>query len=216
VINLQIREKKKRLNRHMLAIAYSIFHFQQKKPSGNSVWNQIGFWRMMPLMEVFVDGEKLGCSIRLYSSNQVFKIDQEEYEVSVVEKNGGLLKLKINENSGTFYCLENEKQTQVMSDGFSFALRSNSLMSEVFLNKKNTASEKVFQNLICADLFGKVLKLNISKGDAVRAGQVLLTLESMKTEIHVLCPVDAQIRKVHVAEGNAVIEKQLLVESEEN
>jgi len=38
----------------------------------------------------------------------------------------------------------------------------------------------------------------------------------MKTEIHVLCPVDARVKKTHVKEGNAVVEKQLLVELEEN
>jgi 3-methylcrotonyl-CoA carboxylase alpha subunit len=215
IINQQIREKKQSLNRHVLAIAYLIFHFQQKKSSGYSVWNEIGFWRMMPRMEVFADGEKLECINRWNSGNQIFSINQQEYEVSVIQMNGNLLELKINQQPETFYCLDDEKQTQVIADGFSFALRSNSLMSQALLNKKNAALEKVFQNLICADLFGKVLKLNISKGDVVQAGQVLLTLESMKTEIHVLCPVDAQIKKIHIAEGNAVTEKQLLVELEQ-
>ncbi|MBV5311644.1 MAG: biotin/lipoyl-binding protein [Prolixibacteraceae bacterium] len=214
-INLQVQEKKQGLNRHKLAIAYLIFQFQQKKSSGNSIWNEIGFWRMIPQMEVFVDGEKLECSSIMNSGNQIFSINQQEYKVSVIQMIGNLLELKINQQPETFYCLDDEKQTQVITDGFSFALRSNSLMSQALLNKKNAASEKVFQNLICADLFGKVLKLNISKGDVVKTGQILLTLESMKTEIHVLCPVDAQIQKVHVAVGNAVIEKQLLVELEQ-
>jgi len=216
MINLQIQEKKRGLNRHKLAIAYVIFQFQQKRSCENSVWNQIGFWRMMPQMEVFVDGEKLQCSSRLNLGNQIFRINKLEYEVSFIQMNGNLLELKIDQLPETFYCLDDEKQIQIIVDGFSFALRSNSLMSQALLNKKNAALEKVFQNLICADLFGKVLKLNISKGDLVQAGQVLLTLESMKTEIHVLCPVDAQIKKVHVAEGNSVIENQLLVELEKN
>jgi len=38
----------------------------------------------------------------------------------------------------------------------------------------------------------------------------------MKTEIHVLCPFDARVKKTYVKEGNAVVEKQLLVELEEN
>jgi len=214
-INLQIQEKKRGLNRRKLAIAYLIFQFQQKKSSGNSVWNEIGFWRIMPQMEVFVDDEKLKCSSIMNSGNQIFSINQQEYEVSVIQMIGNLLELKINQQPETFYCLDDEKQTQVIAEGFSFALRSNSLMSQALLNKKNADSERVFQNLICADLFGKVLKLNICKGDVVKTGQILLTLESMKTEIHVLCPVDAQIKKVHVAEGNAVIEKQLLVELEQ-
>jgi biotin carboxyl carrier protein len=88
-------------------------------------------------------------------------------------------------------------------------------MSQVLLNRKNTGRDKTFQNLICADLFGKVLKLNIAKGDTVQVGQILLTLESMKTEIHVLCPVKARVKKIYINEGNAVIEKQLLVELED-
>jgi len=215
LINLQIQEKKRELNRHKLAIAYLIFQFQQKKSGGNSVWNEIGFWRMIPCVEVFVDGEKLECSNRFNSGNQIFRINDQEYEVLVFQMNGNLLELEIDQQPETFYCLDNENQTQVIADGFSFALRSNSLMSQALLNKKNAASEKVFQNLICADLFGKVLKLNISKGDVVKTGQILLTLESMKTEIHVLCPVDARVKKICVKEGNAVVEKQLLAELEE-
>jgi biotin carboxyl carrier protein len=88
------------------------------------------------------------------------------------------------------------------------------LNHQVLPLRKNGQTERVFQNLICADLFGKVLKLNVSEGDEVYAGQILLILESMKTEIHVLCPVDARVKKIHVNEGNAVIEKQLMVELE--
>jgi len=215
LINQQVQEKKLGQNKHKLVIAYLVFHLQYKKYSGNSVWNQIGFWRICPLFEVFVDGENFECSYRFNLDHQIFRINQDEYEVSVIHLNGNLLELKINQKLEPFYCLEVEKQTQVILNGFNFSLHSNWLMNEVFLNRKNRASEKVFQNLICADLFGKVLKLNISEGDVVQSGQILLTLESMKTEIHVLCAVDAQVKKVHVAEGDAVIERQLLVELEE-
>jgi biotin carboxyl carrier protein len=111
--------------------------------------------------------------------------------------------------------MEEETQTQIISGGFSFALRSNLVRNQVRPMRKNGNEQKIFQNLICADLFGKVLKLNRCEGDVVHAGQILLTLESMKTEIHVLCPVDARVKKIYVKERNAVVEKQLLVELEE-
>ena len=98
--------------------------------------------------------------------------------------------------------------------GFFFELQSNSLLNQAKANRKNQDTTKIFQNLICADLFGKVLKINFRAGDTVNSGQILLTLESMKTEIHVLCPVDAMVKRVHIKEGNAVIEKQLLIELE--
>jgi acetyl/propionyl-CoA carboxylase alpha subunit len=215
LINTQIQEKKQQLNKHKLAIAYLIFHFQQHKISGNSVWNQIGFWRMMPVFEVFVDGEKLECSIRLTSDRQFFRINQDEYETKEVRLSENLLELEVNQKLESFYCLEEEKQTQIIYGGFSFALRSNLVRNQVRPMRKNGNEQKIFQNLICADLFGKVLKLNRCEGDVVHAGQILLTLESMKTEIHVLCPVDARVKKIYVKERNAVVEKQLLVELEE-
>ncbi len=214
-INLQIQEKKQGLNRHKLIIAYLIFHLQHQNNSGNSVWGQIGFWRMMPLVEVFVNGEKLECSSTMNSGDQIFRINDQEYKVSVIQMNGNLLELNINRQRYTFYCLDDEKQTQIIFGGFSFALRSNLVRNQVLPMRKNGNEQKIFQNLICADLFGKVLKLNRCEGDVVHAGQVLLTLESMKTEIHVLCPVDARVKKICVKEGNAVVEKQLLAELEE-
>ncbi len=215
LINTQIQEEKRSLSRHKLVIAYLVFHLQQRTHPGNSVWNQIGFWRMMPLIEVSVDGEKQICRFGSDSFGQVFRINRLEYQVSVIQMNGSLLELKINQESEIFYCLEEETHTMIICGGFPFELRSHLLTNQVLPIRKNSSTEKVFQNLICADLFGKVLKLNISEGEIVQAGQILLTLESMKTEIHVLCPVDARLKKTHVKEGNVVIEKQLLVELEE-
>lgn len=212
LINQQIRDKKSGLDRHKLAIAYLIFQLQQRKHSGNSVWNQVGYWRMSPVAEVLVDSEKLKCSFRQNEHGQIFKFNQVEYLVSDVHLNGNLLELNINQQPDSFYCLNEANATQIVFGGFSFLVRSNLVKDQVILNRIKVSSERVFQNLICADLFGKVLKLNISKGDRVKVGQVLLTLESMKTEIHVLSPVDGRVKKVHVMEGTAVVEKQLLVE----
>jgi len=211
-INLQIKEKRKLVNKDQLVIAFLIFHFQENNYSGNSVWGNIGFWRMIQQFEVFVDGEKFECRFEPRVQKDLFRINQAEYQVSVIQMNGKLLELLINELPVNYYLMIYETETLVFHDRFSFTLRCNQLLNQALLIREKLASEKIFQNLICADLFGKVLKLNISKGDEVQAGQILLTLESMKTEIHVLCPVTSRVKNVHVKEGNAVIEKQLLIE----
>jgi len=210
-INRKIQEKKGNLKKEYLAIAYLVFHFQKKNKSGNSIWNQLGFWRMMPQVEVIVDGERYNCSV----NSDYFSINQQNFQVSAVEVNKNLVKFKIDQQSILNYCTDIENETIVFCQGYSFSVKSNLILKQASVIRKNTGNEKIFQNLICADLFGKVLKFNVSEGDVVQSGQILLTLESMKTEIHVLCPVNARIRKIHVKEGNAVNEKQLLVELEE-
>jgi 3-methylcrotonyl-CoA carboxylase alpha subunit len=211
-INRNNQQKKERVKREYLVIAYLIYHLQKKYQSGNSVWNQIGFWRMMPQIEVTVDGEIYNCSV----NSDHFRINQQNFQVSAVEIIENLVKLEIDQQSVSIYCIDNEHETIVVCQRFSFSVRSNMILNQALVIRKNTGKGKIFQNLICADLFGKVLKLNVSEGDVVQSGQNLLTLESMKTEIHVLCPVNARVKKIHVEEGNAVIEKQLLVELEES
>ncbi|MFY9151087.1 MAG: biotin carboxylase N-terminal domain-containing protein [Prolixibacteraceae bacterium] len=214
ILNQQIQERKKLIDQNHLVIAYLITHFYQPNHSGRSVWNQIGFWRITNAFEVTADGQKFTGKISGTSTNQEFTVNNQNFRVSDIQMNGNQLLMNINQHSVRYYCVDNKTETLVLVGGFSFALRSNLVLSQVSVHNKNVAASNVFQNLICADLFGKVLKLNYREGDLVPAGQILLTLESMKTEIHVLCPVDAKVKKMHVKAGNAVIEKQLLVEME--
>lgn len=211
-LNIQIQEEKQHIDQHHLVIAYLIFHFYQANNSGNSIWNQIGFWRLNSTFEVSVEGNQFSVESGGNSSEQHFKINNHDYQISGIQRNGNLLELIIDQHQEKFHCVENKVETLVLYGGFSFSLRSNLLINQVSVLNKNVTASNIFQNLICADLFGKVLKLNYRDGDEVRAGQVLLTLESMKTEIHVLCPVDTKVKKVHVKVGNAVIESQLLIE----
>ena len=172
LVNSRIQVKRQQLNKHKLVIAYLIFHFQQNKNSGNSVWNQIGFWRMVPLVEVYVDDEKYECTISFNPERQIFRINQEEYLTKVVLMNENLLELLINHELESFCFQEDEKHTKIISGGFAFTLRSNLLRNQVLSMRKNELEQKIFQNLICADLFGKVLKLNTREGDVVCAGQI--------------------------------------------
>lgn len=53
-------------------------------------------------------------------------------------------------------------------------------------------------------------KILVSPGDEVTAGQELAILESMKMEIPVESPCAGKVVSVHIAEGEAVNEGQLL------
>ncbi len=213
LINRKVLEKRNNLNKHKLVIAYLIFHFQQKNYAKNSVWNQIGFWRMMPQFEVSVEGEKYKCEIE---NENIFKINHQEYQVNGWKLTGKKLGINIDQQTETFHVIEEIGKTLIGTQSFTFELQSNCLLNQAKVDRKNLETIKIFENLICADLFGRVLKINVGEGDTVTSGQTLLTLESMKTEIHVLCAVDAKVKKIHIEEGNTVIEKQLLVELEEN
>ena len=57
---------------------------------------------------------------------------------------------------------------------------------------------------VTASVPGKVLKIVASAGQAVKAGDNIIILESMKMEIPVVAPQDGTIASIDVAVGDAV------------
>jgi acetyl/propionyl-CoA carboxylase alpha subunit len=62
-----------------------------------------------------------------------------------------------------------------------------------------------------APMPGKVVKVHVKEGDAVKRGQVLLVLEAMKMEQTTVSPEDGVVQQVLVREGDQVTAGQILV-----
>ena len=55
-----------------------------------------------------------------------------------------------------------------------------------------------------APMPGTILKVNVTAGQAVKAGDVLMILEAMKMENEIMCPADGKIGAVAVSQGQSV------------
>jgi len=58
---------------------------------------------------------------------------------------------------------------------------------------------------------GTVLNINVSVGQAVKAGEVLLVLEAMKMENEIMAPADGTVSKIAVTKGTAVNTGDVLI-----
>lgn len=67
---------------------------------------------------------------------------------------------------------------------------------------------------VLAQMTGRVIRVDISQGDAVNAGDILLIVEAMKMENEIVAPVSGTVTQVAVAAGARVSEGDLLVEIE--
>ena len=65
-----------------------------------------------------------------------------------------------------------------------------------------------------APMPGRVVRVNVSVGDSVSAGDALVVLESMKMENTLSSSEDGTVRAVHVAADDSVQQGQTLVEFE--
>lgn len=67
---------------------------------------------------------------------------------------------------------------------------------------------------VSAPMPGIILGVKVREGDQVKKGDTLLILEAMKMENAILCPRDAQIKKIFSKEGDTVDKNKLLIELE--
>jgi len=63
---------------------------------------------------------------------------------------------------------------------------------------------------IKAKMLSKILEVKVQPGDAVKAKDVLLVLESMKMKIPVRTPIDGVVKSVEVKVGDTVDRNSLL------
>ena len=66
-------------------------------------------------------------------------------------------------------------------------------------------------NHVSAPMPGKVSTVAVKKGESVKAGQRLLSIEAMKMETAVYCPRDARVANLHVNPGSVIETRDLLV-----
>ncbi len=64
---------------------------------------------------------------------------------------------------------------------------------------------------ITAPLQGTVLSVNVSSGDQVKSGDILVVIEAMKMENEIVAPHDGEIASVHVDKGVIVSSGDLLI-----
>jgi len=65
---------------------------------------------------------------------------------------------------------------------------------------------------ITAFIPGTIVNIYVKENNKVKAGDVLLDLQAMKMNNHLLSPVNTVVKKIYVKQGERVSKNQLLVE----
>jgi biotin carboxyl carrier protein len=115
----------------------------------------------------------------------------------------------------SFYSVPDDKGRLLMSlNGFVFVFERADMAEPENATFFRAADLNNDNRNIVSPMPGKVLKINISEGEEVKKGQVLLVVEAMKMENNVMSPADGKIEKLLVNEGDMVEGSALLVKLE--
>ena len=146
-----------------------------------------------------------------------FSFQDKDFEASLESMENGSIIIKIDEQPFRMFVSMNENGMGYLSLGsFIFNIRRNDMLNEneELLGSFDQLSGKGHGRIV-SPMPGKVIKINVKKGDEVKKGNILMIIEAMKMENHISCPADGVIEKVNVKVGDMVNGSTRLVELEQ-
>ena len=138
-----------------------------------------------------------------------FKINGAEYKCAVEEIEGGLTNVTVN---GKTYQVETEKPAAPAPKPVAPKAAAPAAAPAAPKAEAKPAAPVAADGIkVKSPLPGSVIKVLVSEGQAVKKGDTLLTLESMKMENAIMAEQDATIKQILVAAGQNVMQDDVLV-----
>ncbi len=138
-------------------------------------------------------------------------VGERSYDVDWTRAEGGVISILVDGRSHTARVARRDGGLTVWIDGRRFVLDTGG-DDETFSAAGGAVAGS---GKIRAPMPGSVVKVAVSEGDAVAAGQSLVIVEAMKMEHDVRSPIDGVVAKVNVAAGDSVGTTEAMVEIEQ-
>ena len=140
-----------------------------------------------------------------------FKINGAEYKCAVEELEAGKTKVTVN---GKVYEVETEAAPAPKAEAPKAAPAPKPAAAPAPAAPKAEAPKAAPAAggvQVKSPLPGSVIKVLVSEGQAVKKGDTLLTLESMKMENAIMAEVDGTVKQIAVTPGQNVMQDDLLI-----
>jgi pyruvate carboxylase subunit B len=184
----------------------------------HNVWDSIGYWRNLMTINIIHVEKEIPVNIN--------KIKNKEYEIEIngskhiadlVYIDKGEIDISVNEKSFFAKISKGENHaTCITINGKNYDLKRHDVFDDdESVNEQEKMSGKE-SNHITSPMPGKVVKIDVKKGDAVKKGDLLIIVEAMKMENNLTAPRDTVIEKVNVAVGDMVDNSKPLIVFKEN
>jgi len=147
-----------------------------------------------------IDGDVLHS---LSDGSVMLRINQKDYQVKILKSGTDEVEF-IFENSFHFAktIRSNSSETTILVDGYPLTIRKHFKFADLLKTLPSTAS--VGNNNLASQIPGRVVNILLNAGSAVKAGDSVVILESMKMQVAIKAHKDGNIRDIKVKKGMTV------------
>ena len=139
------------------------------------------------------------------------RLDDREFNVDFLQVDPGLYSLLIGGRSYEIDLLGMEDALMVLVDGQPFRVEIQEEHQRRLRAAAGKGEVKAGKRTVTAPMPGKVVRLLVRPGDAVRPGDGIIVMEAMKMENELKASAGGTVKDVRVEEGNAVNGGDVLV-----
>ncbi|MBO9618841.1 MAG: biotin/lipoyl-binding protein [Niabella sp.] len=191
-----------------------VFGFRAKHPEAKNIWQQIGYWRNVPLLELNLSGQTFNLDIKTSTYPFVqFEYAGTLYNAQLENQGDHQYNIQLNDAAYPVTIFEDQPGSYIVRyNGFDFTIWRNDILHIAADAIAPAAAVTSKTGAITAPMPGKVIKVAVEEGAVVKKGDLLLIVEAMKMENNILSPLDGVIRKINVKENDKVTVNIVLVE----
>ena len=160
-------------------------------------------------LQIEIAGKKRRVELLQAGERPIWTIDGQRLEADATAVSPGIYSILINGKSFDVRVECLGSQLRVITSGREFSV----LVQDEREWRRNRAGsvEAEGRQQVLAPMPGKIVRVLVSAGDSVRAGQGLLVVEAMKMQNEIRAPKSGTIDRVRVVEGQTVNAGEVVV-----
>lgn len=146
---------------------------------------------------IFIGGKEFEIEIKNEKGKKIFICNNKKFEVDLIERKiDGKIFAIINGKCIEFLPLKKEKNKNlILVDGKEY---------EVEIGTKRETFEKEAKNIIYAPMPGIITEIKVNIGQKVKKGEPLVIMESMKMQLEISSPNEAEIEEIYVQKNSSI------------
>ncbi len=211
----QIVKNRETLEVYPFLAAFIFRHFTKSQENFSNIWKWFGPDNLLRRIKIKVDEQEFSLSM-LNSSRYGFgfEFQNRSFDVNLIRLAEDTLVLQVN---GALFTVNFAASSKGDFEWYSYNGQTRKLQSENLLSMALTSKfldgkpQGNHSNQVFSPLFGKILSIRVKPEDQVHNGDLLMTIESMKTENNILAPAEGRVEQIFVEEGHQVAENMRLI-----
>jgi biotin carboxyl carrier protein len=153
-------------------------------------------------LQIEIDGKKRAVEMTQAGERSLWAIDGQRVQADAAEVSAGIYSILLDGKSFEVRLELAGAELRAMTSGREFSIVIPD--EREWRRKRGSTIEAEGRQQVLAPMPGKIVRVLVKTGDAVRAGQGLLVVEAMKMQNEIRAPKSGTIDRLAVVEGQTV------------